>query len=377
MSWISRNNQRKTMKPSTKPLTLDQLIAFCDELRGLTRAGVPLGRGLSKVANDLPGRLGELASQFGAEAEAGQSIDSMLSDKSLGVPPVFHAVLRAGIKSGRLPATLESLARSARITAQLQKTISIALVYPLLVLSIVALLAYFVLGPLTVTIRETSESQHLQYNSQLESALYYAEFYSDWILFVPPILIAVAIVWWWQSRKALAMQPGLFHATVSRLPWIGKLAKQSRLATFAESLALLVEHDVALQEAIQLSAQATGDVRILQTANQLCTQIDLGGKLTAASQSNAPEQQTAVSEFPPILRWLLLSNASRDEIARALRIAANTYRKKAEGLSRFLRLQLPILLSIVIGGASVSAYTFAVVVPWFTLMFEIGNSISY
>jgi general secretion pathway protein F len=362
---------------TAKPLTLDQLIAFCDELSGLARAGVPLGNSLTQVARDLPGRLAELAARFGSESDEGRTIEGLLADKSLGMPPVFLAVVQAGVKSGRLPSALESLTRTARVTANLQKTISIALVYPLLVLSVVSALAYFVLGPLTAMIRETSATQVHWQSSQLATALSYSELFAKWIVFLPPIFIGLAIVWWWQSRAAVAIQPGRLSAFVSRIPWVGRLAQLGRLATFSETLALLIEHDVPLPDAVQLSASATGDARIVRSAARLGSQIASGGNVGSGTTNADVENRISAFVFPATIRWMLFSNSGRDEIAHALRIAAKSYRYKADNLSHFLRLQLPILLSVGIGGTSVTAYTFGVVVPWFTLMLDIGNSIGF
>ena len=45
-------------------ITLEELTALNDEIAALVRVGVPLEDGLSRLGEDLPGRLGQLASRL-------------------------------------------------------------------------------------------------------------------------------------------------------------------------------------------------------------------------------------------------------------------------------------------------------------------------
>src|SRR5690606_25642724 len=67
---------------------------------------------------------------------SGRRLDEALADPALNVPPVYRAVVAAGLRSGRLPVALESLAESARHVHQLRSTVVLAMIYPLLLVTV-------------------------------------------------------------------------------------------------------------------------------------------------------------------------------------------------------------------------------------------------
>src|SRR5204863_3709505 len=97
--------------------------------------GVPLGPGLSAFGSDLPGRLGKIAAEVGHRLEHGEPLDRIVAQQE-SFPPAYKAVVQAGLRVGRLPAALEGISQSARRTAQLRWTISMAILYPLIVMSV-------------------------------------------------------------------------------------------------------------------------------------------------------------------------------------------------------------------------------------------------
>ena len=95
-------------------ISLDDLVALNDEIAGLVRAGVPLEIGLASWGRDLPGELGRTASRLGESIAQGQSLSESFAAQGDRIPRVYTALVTAGLRSGRLPAALESLTTTAR-----------------------------------------------------------------------------------------------------------------------------------------------------------------------------------------------------------------------------------------------------------------------
>ena len=128
-------------------ISLDQLIALNDEIAALARAGVPLEPALAELGSDMPGRLGAIAATFAERTRRGESLLEILSDQSLQLPPVYRAVVEAGLRTGRLPAALEALAGSIRRVAETRRGVAAAAFYPLLVLVLAwGFFAFFAVG---------------------------------------------------------------------------------------------------------------------------------------------------------------------------------------------------------------------------------------
>ena len=122
-------------QPSSNPtITLDDLIALNDEIAALVRAKVPLERGLQDLGRDLPGRLGQFALALARRTGSGEPLVEVLGDPDFRLPKLYRAVVEAGVRAGRLPAALESLAGSMRRLAESRRGVVLAFLYPLLLL---------------------------------------------------------------------------------------------------------------------------------------------------------------------------------------------------------------------------------------------------
>ena len=154
------------------------------------------------------------------------------------------------------------------------------------------------------------------------------------------------------------------------MPSFRKLLAESRAAGFAEILALLVEHQTPLTEAVVLAAESSGDPRLTLAAKQLAAEIGAGIASGAHEQSAAGRPQGLV-DIPPLLRWLIATGGNQATFAAALRDAADTYRRRAIRRADWLRLYLPMLLTLGIGGTVVVLYALSLFVPWTSMLYQL------
>ena len=103
-------------------ISLDQVAALGDEIAALVRAGVPLERGLTDLASDLPGSLGKLTARIADRLSSGETLDAALAAEGAALPATTAAVIRAGLRSGNLAVALESHAASSRRISTIRTT---------------------------------------------------------------------------------------------------------------------------------------------------------------------------------------------------------------------------------------------------------------
>ena len=87
----------------SRATTLDELTALNRELSALVAGGLPLEEGLRQIARDYGGGVSPLAARLAEETAAGKSLDQAIAAQGDALPPVYRAVVRAGLKSGRSP----------------------------------------------------------------------------------------------------------------------------------------------------------------------------------------------------------------------------------------------------------------------------------
>ena len=166
-------------------LSLEQLIALNDEMSALVRAGVPLDRGLVDISEEMPGRIGKLAAQIGQRLRRGESLAQILASDEQVFPPVWRAVVEAGLRSGRLTAALEGLSTTARRVAELRRAVLVAWIYPLTVMALAYGLFVFVVTTLSPVMLYALEDLTGRSNPILAAIVRLGESAAWWALPVP------------------------------------------------------------------------------------------------------------------------------------------------------------------------------------------------
>lgn len=338
--------------------SLDDLIALNDEIAALARAGMPLERGLLDLGRDVPGRLGAMTTALGERMSRGEGLAEAIGAQGDRLPPMYRAVVEAGIRSGRLPVALEGLAGVARRVAETRSVVGLALAYPLLVLSLAYVLFLGILTQFVPRLLATSETFRLPNRGPLlwlawlgDSAIYWGP--------IVPIAVAAIGVSWVRSGWAAGLQPGR-SSTLRLVPWMGSMLALSEAATFADLLALLVEHRVAYPEAIVLASSTSADPALRRAGLEFAVAVGRGDSPRAFLARPGP--------FPPLLRWLLSIGERQGSIETALKHAAQTYRTRAAHRAELIATFLPVLLTVAIGGLVTLLYALTLFVPLTALL---------
>ncbi len=349
-----------------KSISLEDLVALNDEIAGLVRAGVPLEIGLAGWGRDLPGELGKTASRLGEAVAQGQSLSESLAAQGDRIPRVYAALVTAGLRSGRLPAALESLTTTARNLAEVRGAIGLAVLYPL----ILVLLAYGLFILLATTAISAAVKLYEAPPPKLWSVIaQLGEFASSWIGLIPPlVLLFAAAIWWYRTRRAVVLDTGRSGRWLRVVPAAGRVVERARSAALAEILGLLVEHQVPLHDAIVLAAGCTADRKLMQSADKAAEFLKQGGTFEAGAQP--------LEGFPPLVAWLISAGGREQTFTALARHIAGSYRRSIRRDLDWLRIFLPIWLVVVVGGIVVGLYGVTFFLPYSQLLEALAGHVS-
>lgn len=342
-------------------MTLEDFVALNHEIAALARAGVPLGPGLTAFGRDLPGRLGKIAAEVGERLERGEPLDRIVAENP-NFPPAYKAVVQAGLRVGRLPAALEGISQSARRTAQLRWTISMAIIYPLTVMCVGYCLFVVTLSHISPVMAQMLADHGVADTVVQPAITWLGKNVLIWGLALPVLVLAWLAWLWWRAGRVAAgvdLHPFLSFGAVSTML---KMRQAGRLAALCDSLALLTEYGVSLPEAVPLAARTTGAKKLEQAAQKLSEQMTRG-------ERTAPPRN-----FPPLLAWMLTSGHLQQDLAPALRRAAEVYRDEANRHAQWLRLYVPLILTVVFGGGTVAIYATVTLGPFLLILYKLSEA---
>jgi type II secretory pathway component PulF len=350
---------------SSGAITLDELIALNDEICALVRAEVPLDKGLSRVASDLSGRQGNIAARLGDGLSQGQDLAEALQTAGVSFPPIYRAVVEAGIRSGRLSSALETVAQSTRRLAGARRTVVASMIYPLFVFLLAWGLFVFFVQKIAGGLLYVFEGTNTWANVVLENVASLRETLPYWGWTVPLAALLFFTCWAYRSSKASLLQPESASLLFGWLPWLGAMVRAFRNAAFAETLQILVAHDVPLPQAIRLAADAACTKKMRAGAEQIAGAIERGERLGGAVD-HAPG-------FTPVLEWLLRSGHDTGTLQSALKHAADVYQRRAQRLANTAQLYMPPLLTFAIGGSVTMAYAALTFGTWIAILRSVST----
>lgn len=338
-----------------RPASYDDLVALNRELAALVRAGLPLEAGLAGIADDLGHGPGELAARLQREAAAGRSLGEAIAAQGDSLPPVYRAVVEAGLASGRLPAALEGFAESAARIADLRRVAAQALAYPVIVIamSIVMFLGVAAIVLPSVELLDAGPRVWARGLSPSGRTAIVG-------MVAAPLLVAILAVMWWR-RTAGPRARGW----ATYLPGARRAALLGGQASFAELLALLTSCRVPLVEALPLAAGASGRAELQAAASSLAGTLAAGQPLVASPES--------FRRLPPLVRTALLGGRNQQSLVAALSQAAAAYRERANEWTAQVALLAPMAATAAVGAVVIGGYALLLFQPYVATLTEAAS----
>lgn len=341
---------------SSDRVSLEQLIAFNDEIASLIRSGVPLELGLKQVGQSSTGGLARLSQRLAERMETGVSLEQALDDEGDRIPGVYRAVVEAGLRSGRLPQALEEMSGLATSLLDLHRRIAIALLYPAIVFvmawGLLSLVAYSVI-PEYLRVHESLDIEPSVLTRML-AALH--EYQAIWCPGIPLVVVIIAL--------ALAQRVATQHNTAAgrlvasrlhRFAWFPWIIENFDRATLTRTLRLLVQNETPMHEAVLLAGWATGSQSIIRDTTAVAQQLQEGQSLQGSLSS--------AHSLPRFLNWMLTSGEKNGNLPAVLETAGEVYQSRATQQAEALKSILPALLTVAIGGAVTLLYCLLLFTP--------------
>ena len=314
---------------------LEDLVALNDEIAALVRAGVPLELGLEQISRDLRGSLGRMAATLGSRMSHGESLSEAMEAESSQFPKMYRSVVEAGLRAGRLPAALEAVTSYAQSLLEVHRRVTLACAYPLIVFVLAYAMFLVMLAEMIPRFEAFAAPGETAPGFWLSILRYLSQTMAVWGPVIPVLLIGVVGFWLFFQKKTL-MRTGRSGVLFRVIPWANGIYRDQQLANFSDLLGLLTKQQVPLHTGILLAADATGDRRMIRSAEEISVKLQCGESLGEAIKTAAA--------YPPYLRWLMQTGEQQETLPASLSRAAGVYRSRAAAIG------YPIACPAVTGG---------------------------
>lgn len=346
---VGQNQSWFKLTPA-KPTPL-QVAEFTEFLAILLGSGLAMDQCLKLCEDQAPSTLQPVISKIKKEVVSGKSLSSAmgqhnkksLKNQSSILPNALIVVVRAGETSGKLADALASFSKGISDRHKIYSEITASMIYPAIILTMsviaIGVISTF-LVPAFMPIFEQSGASVPFIIAVLANI---SEFVGEQKLLLGLMLLLSLLI----VITSLRTKTGL-HAIQSvllRLPFIGTLLQESEQSKVFSILAILLENNVELTVALNISADVSFLAPLRISMNEVSKAVQEGEKFSSTIQ-NQPQ-------FPELACRMIAIGEETNQLGRLLQKLSDiqSTRVKAK-LERFVVLLTPaitVTMGILIG----------------------------
>lgn len=316
-------------------------------ITSLVASGLPIEQGLRAAARELPpGRTAKALTALANKLERGETLETALAADDPTLPGHLRALVVAGLRSASLGRVLEEFVAAERHAADIYRKIMLAVSYPALLLVLISgVFALFAFGVLP-GMMDVFEGFDLDLPPQT-AALGQLSHAGYWIVVGNVFVLLGAWVCLW-----LAMRVAELRTMLVAVPLLGPIICWAALARFSRLLALLIDMEVPLPVALELTGRGCQDAGLDHASRLAAADMRAGAALSDAL--------VARRQFPlslgPMVRWgeqAAGRNAPSIPLGDALRTAADMFEGRMDAQLSLLRAVVePLTFLFVCWGAA-------------------------
>ncbi|MCI0361901.1 MAG: type II secretion system F family protein [Planctomycetaceae bacterium] len=322
---------------STEPLlSSGEAEALVERVAQLGESGAPLVAGLRAAADEADSwRLARGLRRAAAEVERGRPLADVIARAARRLPPHLSGLIVAAQRTGQLGQVLVEWLENRRAAAIYWRRVIAALTYPAitLVLAVVIyiLFALAIVNPIATIVNEFGMDIPINLNviewiSSTGLGLLAAAAGIAVVLLILLRLIGGRAAWSWM---------------ITQLPLVGGTWHWTGVAEMLRSLALLVEHQVPLPEALRLTGAGIQDAYVGQLCRDLAARVEQGTPLFMA----IVHQRSLPLSIVPLVRW----GQTQGMLADGLKSAAEMLEGRLRIRSTLIVQVVPPLIFIIVG----------------------------
>jgi type IV pilus assembly protein PilC len=336
---------------TTKTVSPKSLAVFTRQFSVMIDAGLPLVQCLDILGNQESDRnFAEVILQTRAAVEGGAALADAMRKFPKAFDPLFTNMIAAGEAGGILDTILKRLATYIEKAVKLQGQVKSAMIYPIAVVSIAAI----VVGVILWKVIPTFAAMFAGLGAQLPLPTRVVIALSDNLVKFIPFIVPGFVVIGYALKQYYGTNGGrhTIDALVLKLPVLGMLMRKIAVARFCRTLSTLISSGVPILDGLEITAKTAGNAIVEDAIMVTRTSIERGETIAA------PLKETAV--FPPMVTQMIGVGEATGALDAMLSKIADFYEEEVDvAVAGLLTLLEPIMIALlggVVGGIVIAMY---------------------
>jgi len=322
-------------------VTTTDLVMFSRQMYTITRAGIPLLRGLrGLIASTHNAILRETLEDILESLEGGRDLAASFGRHPKIFPNLYVSIVSVGEATGTLDKSFQRLTEYLSQEQKMHDSVKSAVRYPIIVMVTIALaagfLSTFVIPKFAPVFAQLKGDLPLPTQILLGSSALVREY---WMYTLATIALCVFGV-----RRYLQTQDGRYKwdRFKLRLPVIGKLMYESMLSRINRSMAISLAAGMPMTQTLAVIARSSGNVFVSEKIQILASSVERGESLHRSA--------TASGMFSPLVLQMIAIGEETGALPELLDEAASYYEREVDHAVKNLSASIEPILIVAVGG---------------------------
>ena len=334
------------------------LAVFVRQFSVMIDAGLPLVQCLEILGTQQDNKtFAKILQQTRMDVEGGASLADAMRKHPKAFDELFVNMIAAGEAGGILDTILKRLATYIEKAVKLKGQVKGAMVYPVAVISIAAIVIAVILWKVIPTFASMFEGL----GAQLPLPTRIVIAISNWFVRLLPFIVIGMILFVIFFKRYYATHGGrrVIDRMVLKMPIIGVLMQKIAVARFCRTLATLVSSGVPILDGLEITARTSGNA-IIEDAI-MAVRKGVEGGMTIAQ----PLKESGV--FPPMVVQMIGVGEQTGALDAMLSKIADFYEEEVDqAVANLLTLMEPVMILFL--GTTVGGIVIAMYMPIFDLI---------
>jgi len=338
------------------------LAIFTRQFSVMIDAGLPLVQCLEILGSQQENKtFAKVLQQTRMDVEGGASLADAMRKQPKAFDDLFTNMIAAGEAGGILDTILKRLATYIEKNVKLKAQVKGAMVYPVAVISIAAVVITVILWKVIPTFA----SMFAGLGAELPLPTRFVIALSNWLVRLLPFIVVGSVLLVVAFRRYYATYSGrrVVDAVVLKTPIFGIVMRKVAVARFCRTLSTLISSGVPILDGLEITARTAGNA-IIEDAI-MAVRKGVEGGLTVAQ----PLKESGV--FPPMVVQMIGVGEQTGALDAMLGKIADFYEEEVDqAVANLLTLMEPVMilfLGITVGGIIIAMY-----LPLFSLISQLS-----
>ncbi len=334
-----------------KKVKTKNLAVFTRQFSVMIDAGLPLVQCLDILGGQEEDvNFAAVILQTRTDVEAGASLADGMRKHPRTFDPLFTNMIAAGEAGGILDTILKRLATYIEKDVKLRGQVKSAMIYPVAVIIIAALVVGVILWKVIPTFASlfAGLGAELPLPTRIVIALS-----NNLVRFFPIVIVGIGVAGYlFQRYYATPNGRRVVDATMLKAPVLGLILRKIAVARFCRTLSTLISSGVPILDGLEITAKTSGNSVVEDAVMVTRKSIERGETIAV------PLKETGV--FPPMVTQMIGVGEATGALDTMLAKIADFYEEEVDaavaGLLTLLEPIMIAILGVVVGGIVIAMY---------------------